>query len=211
MGEFKGGLHGFMIGRTGPTVGRRIRGKNISSMRPIPSNKPKTAKQLLQQEKMGMLFTMMNKIKTLLEVGFMEFATAMSPVNAAVKYNYRNVIGTAGNVDLDYAKFKFSRGLTGLPANAVATAVAPAKLKIDWELDSFDEDALETDRSYFLVYNPVLDRFLKLYDVVPRSALTFTFAVPGAFIGDMVHVYMCFVSAEGRPGDSFYLGVVEVV
>ena len=206
------GIDNDMIGTLGNHVGRKVRGKNILSMKPGKRTKPATANQLAHQEKVGILFVMFGFLADFVGIGFSGFKTKMTAVNAAVSYNYKFITGVAGDYELDYPMLTFGRGKVAAPEQAVVAPVVGRKLTFTWLAGlATVKNNLPTDLSYFLVYSKVLDKFFTVEGAVPRSALTYTLQLPFIFAGEEVHVYMMFASVLGKPGNSVYLGAVEVV
>ena len=212
MGELTGGPFYDLIGKTGNNVGRKVRGKNTFSMAPPKRKKPGTVNQQAWENFMKLMFAMVKSLKALVEVGFSTYTDRMSASNAALQYNAKNaVMGVAPNYSIDYAKLMYSKGTTVAPDFGTVEAIAGGKVDIGWEMPVNTSFALSTDMAYFMAYCAQADRYAIVEAAVPRSALTYQMKLPQIFVGKEAHVYMSFVSVLGKPGNSVYLGVVEVV
>lgn len=212
MGFLTGGPFYDMIGRTGNNVGRRVKGKNVFSMRPHPSSKPPTPPQINQRAKFGLMAGWLSWITPLINIGFKNYEQNGSAMNAALSYNLQHAItGIAPNYLIDYAEILYSRGKLS-PAFMAEVTAAAAAVEFDW-LDDFQPGYGElTDRVTVFVYNPAKDQYVTLPGAAARSALTFNLPLPADFSGDSVHCYISMVALQGGVvSDSAYLGTVTIL
>ncbi|MBB5440256.1 hypothetical protein HDC92_003956 [Pedobacter sp. AK017] len=207
MGFLTGGPFYDMIGRTGNNVGRRVKGRNVLSMRPSKSNKAPTLLQQIQREKWTAVVSWLRRLRGIVNVGFAAYDAQMSAMNAAIAYNLKNAVTLVAPYKVDYPEVLFSRGNLDLPnAPQIETSIA-ARIDYSWTANTGGTNALGTDKATFLVYNESKDKFVFLRAGALRSALGYNLLVPGDFSGDHVQVYISFESADGKlVSDSLYLG-----
>lgn len=208
MGFLTGGPYYDLIGRTGNNVGRRLKGKNVFSMRPAKSNRAPSELQLEQRERFGLITSWLSRINNLINAGFMIHPEDQSDMNAAVSYHLKNAVtGIAPNFTIYYPRVMISRGKVGAPYSAEIQINTPATLVWSWLLGDVSQFNKPTDKASFMVYCAILDKFVVLQSTILRSALTYTMPLPGEFSGEDVECYIGFTSADGKmAGNSFYVG-----
>jgi hypothetical protein len=212
MGFLTGGPFYDMIGRTGNNVGRRVRGKNVFSMRPAKSNKPATELQLIQREKLSLVAAWLRRMTSIIRTGFKAFDAEMSEMNAAVSYNLKHAVTPLAPYAINYAKVLYSKGFLDLPSVPEINIITAAKLNYSWPAITSSTNAEGTDKVTFMVYNPDKDKFVILKAGAIRSALAYVLSLPGDFSGDTVEAYISFESADGKlVSDSFYVGSFVVL
>ncbi|WP_316815492.1 DUF6266 family protein [Pedobacter nyackensis] len=206
MGILKSGILGPFRNKTGSVVGRMHRGKNVITGLPETSNKPATKKQLESQLKLGLINGFLQDIEDLVNIGFKAYIKNNSAVNAALKYNYRHAFIKDGeSFVLDYPKIVYSRGLIDTPESPQIDAAA-GSITYNWLPLKQSTYCQFTDMASFLVYNPVKEMAVILQNATNRYAQGHTLEVPEGFIGDTVHCYMNFSSADGKKnGNSMYI------
>jgi hypothetical protein len=208
------GAFGGFQKKTGALVGHWLKGQNVITAIPHPSQKPPTQAQLDQRAKFKLIVSWLSWINALVKTGFAEARKEkQSPMNAAVAYNYANAItGVSPNFTIDYAKAAYSKGRLSPAYNpSVSTSVAD-EITFDWSADFNTGFGAATDLATLVAYNPDKNRFVYLSAAAARSALTFTLDMPADFAGDLVYCYISFVSANGKMlSDSTYIGVVTML
>ncbi|ACU05067.1 DUF6266 family protein [Pedobacter heparinus] len=208
MGFLSGGPYYDMIGRTGNNVGRRVKGKNVFSMRPSKSNKAPTVAQVNQRLRFELVASWLRRLGSVIDIGFKEYDAQMSARNAAFSYNVLHAItGVTPNYTIDYAKVMFSKGPLDLPNDPQINVATAAKLDYSWAATTGDSNGLATDKFSFVVFNPSKNKFVTLKGGAVRSALAYSLQLPGDFSGDTVEAYFSIVSADGKMvSDSVYIG-----
>ena len=211
MGILKSGIFGPFRKKVGPGIGRRHMGQNLVLPLPHKSNKPATAKQLDKQLKLGLLNSFLNTIDKLVNVGFKRYTRHNSPVNAAFKYNYKHAFVNQGDgYELDFPEIVYSRGHIVAPEGAQAVSTS-GKISFSWLPQNQSAYCQFTDLAGFLIYNPVKKKAMILSGKVNRYAQNYVMEIPPDYIGETVHCYMNFNSANAKlQGDSFYIGKVLV-
>lgn len=212
MGIQKSGIIGPFRNKVGAVSGRRHRGQDLIVPLPRISNKPATDKQLEKRHLFGLLNAFLSMIDDLVNPGFKAFVKNNSPVNAAFSYNYDHAfVKEGGEYQINYPKILYSKGHIVTPQGAQVTS-AGQKITFSWEPQNQSTYCRYTDLASFMVYNPAKDDFLVLQGTASRRAQSFEMEVAVEHIGDTVHCYMSFASADGKlQGDSWYVGEVVVV
>ncbi|WP_285054867.1 DUF6266 family protein [Pedobacter ginsengisoli] len=213
MGQLKNGPFSGFTGRTGSLVGYRKFGKWVmAAVRATASREP----SLLQSYTI-MRFTMMVEwlgwASDFIDIGYQNYASEMSPMNAAVKYNLEHAVaGVAPAYSIDYPNVLLSRGRLALANQLVMATTVDAQLDFTWTANIGTWKGAVTDDAAFIVYNPSKQLFVMSIGVVTRAALSFDMVLPSQFSGDNVHVYMAFVSADGKSvSTSEYVGATVVM
>ncbi|WP_256005700.1 MULTISPECIES: DUF6266 family protein [Pedobacter] len=214
MGIQKWGAFGGFRKKAGNLVGRRVNGQNVISQLPHESERPPTEAQLSVRAMFKLVVTFMKWISPLIKVGFQHAGKPkQTPFNAAFRYNFENAVtGMYPNWEVDYPKFMYSVGMLGNSDSASVVADTAEQLDFSWDAVPNTSIGSGTDKATLLVYNPVKDRFVMQADAALRSALQYTMAMPANFGGDLVHVWMSFVSADRKmASNTVYLGEIEIV
>jgi hypothetical protein len=200
MGIQHWGAFGGFQKKTGPLVGHWTNGQNVITAIPHPSQKPATTAQVNQRTKFKTVVSFLRRLTGLVRVGFQNaHEEKQSAFNAAFTYNYRNAItGVAPNFTINYAKFMFSKGTLSKPFQVGYTIDAVATIKFEWLAYLNTGIGDPTDRITIVVYSPVLDELVTVTNVVPRSALAYTFQLPLHFSTEEVQVWLSMNSANGK-------------
>ncbi len=213
MAFLTGGPYYDMIGRAGNNVGRKVKGKNVFSMRPAKSNKPATQRQLNQRSKFGLLTSWFANLDTFIDIGFKNYDAKMSPMNACVSQNSKlNVItGSSAPFGINYGLVELSRGkLKGLHMPDMATGTG-ISLVFSWEANVGQANSDPDDLVSFAIYDPITNEFAVAVNVVNRSVLSYEMLLPVEFSGHSVHGWVMCKGAEGSlVSDSVHLGPVPV-
>lgn len=216
MGIIRQGILGGFRKKTGSVVGAYWRKLDVIRGLPRKSSKPPTIAQLNQQIKFALVTGFLSWISNLVDKGFKgKASSSASAMNLAVAYNLKNAItGIAPNFTIDYPELMFNRGRLELPEDPDVTSAVGAELVFNWPAGGPDERFLDaTDQISILVYDPTLDKFVKVVNAAPRSAGTYTLNVPPTFVGHGVHCYISFssVKTRGLVSDSAYIGLITVI
>jgi len=208
MGKLTGGIDNDMIGRLGNHVGRRVKGKNIISMRPAKSSKPPTQLQYDQRLKFGLFASWLKHVVPVLDIGFKEYDSEMSAYNAAVAYNMKNALtGVTPNFNINYQMAKFSLGQLRKPTNVMASTAAGGEVEYEWTSVIGQNNSAANDQIGLVVYNVTKKEFVTLMNAALRSAEAYTLQLPLDWVDDTVHSWILAVSANGKVvSDSAYIG-----
>jgi len=220
MGIQSDGMFGGFYGKTGPLIGRRVKGKSLVTALHHPSTKASTESQLVQQDKFTMLTQFLLKIKYLVAIGFRAPLSRGSALNRAYKFNYPHAfieqVALPGEevVDLNYPLLVYSRGHVSTP-NCPSVAVSDGALptarlvRFSWLPDAQSLYNRSTDKATFVVYNATTQRVTYEVDAAVRAALEYTLPLSGIFAGNLLYCYMSFVNVTAKlSGDSVCVGLV---
>lgn len=211
MGTYSKGILGPFSGKVGTVVGSSWNGIDYMRSLPKPSSKAPTEAQTIQRVRMALAVGFLKPISPLLTQGFKRVAGNSSGFNVATSSVVKEAIaGVYPDFTIDYSKVLISRGeLTG-PWNATVASAAGA-VNVGWTDNTGSGIAKGTDKAILLVYNEAKGQYV--YDMAgaDRSAATDSLIMPADFIGDQVHVWMAFVSADGKLiSTSQYIGMTDV-
>ncbi|MGY4383407.1 hypothetical protein ACVWYN_000426 [Pedobacter sp. UYP24] len=215
MGQYKKGILGHFRGKVGTVIGSIWNG--IYYMRSLPdtTNSTPTQSQLNVRIKFAIAQGFLKRIKALINIGYQKFTDGISPMNAATSYTLKYAItGVSPNYTIDYSKVVVSAGDLDQPYNPGMIMSTPAEIKFNWDaqVEAQMDYGKNTDTVTFLVFCPILNKFTKVSNVVPRSALTYTLSVPAEFSGELVHAWMVLTSVDGKEvSESYYMGPLTVL
>ena len=212
MGFLTVGPYGPLSGRTGNTVGRITKNGNVFAARPRKSTKPPTQKQLDVRSRFTLLAEFLGFLQELVNTGFAAYSSEMSPMNAALQYNYKKAItGVSPNFSLDLAKVMYSRGKRVTKAlGSTISSAATAEITFAWEVTE-TTTAKKLDKATFVIYCAQQGEFVIVQDVATREDGTYTVQAPQIFVGEMVHCYMHFTSVNNEVSDSVHVAQVLVI
>jgi hypothetical protein len=211
MGILNNGIFGGFSNKTGPLVGRKVKGRNvITGLHHYPKG-PVDEKVRLSQQKLVLMNGFLGQISLVIANGFKEYAQKSTTINAAYKHNYPNAfVQTPEGLVLDYSKLVYSRGKVSTPCAPKVTAVAGG-LQFAWQNAVQNEFNLYMDRASVVVYNADKRIAVIKENVALRKDLGYVFELPNDFTGDELHCYMSFNSANGKVvGDSVWCGEIVV-
>lgn len=213
MGQLKNGPFSGFTGRTGSLVGYRKFGKWVMAAVKATASREPSLLQTYTIIKFTMIVEWLGWTSDFIEIGYQNYASEMSPMNAAVKYNLEKAVtGIAPAFTIDYPNVLLSRGRLAPAYQLVMSTTLDAQLDFSWAANIGTWKGATTDDAAFIVYNPSKQEFVIMIGAVTRAALSFDMELPSAFSGDNVHVYMAFVSEDGkRVSTSVYVGATVVM
>lgn len=209
MGIYNEGILGFFRGKVGRVIGSVVRGVHyMKGLGDVRTDKP-SRPQLDQRAKWSLVMAFLKPLKKLIDVGYPVGKTGLTSMNKATSANLNEMItGVSPNFALDYSKFVYSKGALEKPTGVSVGTADESNLVFEWENSGA---TTATDLATLLVYNPEKDTYVVLPGAAPRSALTYTLQLPLDFGGDLVHMWISFVSADGKEvSNSHYIGSLEV-
>lgn len=198
MGKLSDSLLSGSYGRTGRLVVANLAGTEILRARPRRRSGAPSAKQALVQQRMKRSYDFISAYKHYAKQYFgtrigmkSPYNLAMTNILAAMKLNY-----ATSTVEPAYQEIEFSRGslLTAIPT-AVSTPAA-ATFQVQWFNNSGGNPDREADQLQLLYYaegdlKPVL-----LENAAVRLDTLLDVALPPAFTGKTVHVWIAFRSDD---------------
>lgn len=209
MGILRKGIFGGFEQKTGPLVGRWLKGENVISAIQHKSTKSRSQEQLDQQLKLGLVVSFLKCFSELIAVGFRRVMGKGNAFNAAVKYNFDRILtGIAPDYVIDYSMLVYSKGSLAEP-NSPGVLLVDDVIKINWLSDIQTRFNQHTDKAGFIVYCPDENYIITEVGVVVRSALGYDITLPPGLNGKRLYCFMNFVSADGKVvSNSVYLGTI---
>ena len=214
MGFLEAGPFFHLTGRVGNNVGRRVKNKNVFSMRPGKSSKRATKEQVDHRTGFGLMMKHVSLFSAAIALGFKSNKENVAPGNAALTYNLKHGLkGTGPNYSIDDEKFSISRGrLAPVQEPKVASVVGEtATLDFSWTVSPGYIMTNDTDLVKVYIYTPEVEQIVINPVIAVRSALKLKMVVPFDFIGLPLHCYMMLVTADGKTvSNSQYCGSVTL-
>jgi hypothetical protein len=209
MGIYNEGILGFFRGKVGRVVGSVVRGVHyMKGLGDVRADNPSQA-QLDQRLKFALMTSFLRPLQGLIKTGFPAGKTGLTSMNKAMSANLNEAItGTSPDFSIDYAKFTYAKGNLQKPMGVSINVADNARLIYNWENPGA---SASSDQLTLLVYNKNKDVYVLLPGAAARSATTYTLQLPLDFADDLVHLWLSFVSADGKDcSDSFYMGSLNV-
>ena len=212
MGTFKKGILGGFSGKVGTVVGSNWRGLDVMRSLPKKSGLSPTPEQVAQRQKFALVVGFLSPLTNILSAHYGIASGTSSRLNNAVAYHLKEAVtGNGPNFDIDYAKVLISKGEVIGAKDGLVTAQAGA-LKIDWANNSGQVLAETNDLLLAVLYNSDKAQFVLAEGEATRMETSVEIAVPAAFSGDTVHVWLGFVNAgQKKASTSVYLGTVQAI
>ena len=197
MSTINQGILGGFSGKVGTVIGGSWKG--ISYMRSIPASvsNPRTPAQLEQRAKFTAIVQFLRPLTAFLRIGFKSQAIKKSAFNAAMAFNFKNIItGIYPAFDIDYSKVSVSQGNLPGALNPLTTSVATGTVRFAWEDNSWETDASDDDQAVLVVYNPARQAAVSVIGGITRAVGSQTITLPDSFTGDEVQCYIAFINAN---------------
>lgn len=214
MAKQYGGIFANWYGRVGNVVGRIRQGRTIMSIYQPNVANPRTPAQLAQREKFSLLADFLSAVSGFLSVGFhnLDGYETGNYYSSAIGYNMKrdNVfVGQYPSTELDLTKVMISNGKVDLPYTPQCTADGTT-LNLTWADNSGMGDAVASDKVMVCAYNDDKKQSVFSLDVADRSERHGELALPTAWTGDTVNVYMAMYRDRGVCSDSYHLAVLSL-
>jgi len=212
MGTIQKGILGGFSGKVGTVVGANWRGKDVMRSLPKKSQRVATEQQMIVRTKFKLITQFLSPISMILKAHFGQSSGEKSRRNLAVSYHIREAItGIYPDFLIDFPKVIITKGeLPGLQEPQI-TPEAGGNLAIAWEDNSEQSMAKPGDLLLAVAFNPEKNLYEDRQSAV-RSALAYDMAVPANWVGDAVHLWLSFTSADGKTrSTSFYAGTFTVL
>ncbi len=198
MGRFIKGVLGGFSGKVGTVIGSSWNGIDYMRSLPKASTKAPSDLQLIQRAKFGLANGFLGPVGSLINMGFRTQAVKKTGFNLAIAHFIAEALGgTYPDFVIDYTKVLFSKGPLEVVWNTVASSTLPGEITLVWHDNTGSGTAKATDKVVILIYNPAKSKFVyKLENAADRSAATDTIAVPEAFSGDTVQVWIATMTPD---------------
>lgn len=196
MATTDGGILSPFSGKVGTVIGVvRKKGKQIIRKIPSPSSKPRSLKQLAQNNKMKLLAPFFVDMKEFLAVSFKQEGDKreLDGYNTAKSENLKTGIkGVYPNQEIDWTGIVISKGTRAIPEKVTVTAIENG-FELEWGEDFDIINGSIYDRTVLVIYFP--EHKYSYSDICGsrRSALKETFNIPvKKFKGKEAHIYLAF-------------------
>ncbi|TKC09537.1 DUF6266 family protein [Pedobacter frigoris] len=179
MGILTKGIFGGFVNKTGPLVGRNVKGQNLITGLHHKSNKKISIAQHNQNLKFTLVIEFLKPIKGLIASGFKYVAKEGIAFNEVVSYNFKwAVTGSDGTYLIDYSAMLYSKGGLEGSLNPNVTLTDIDKLLFTWQLTNHCD---YNDEATFLVYSEDNKLFSSAVNAVKRSKCEFLMELPRGF------------------------------
>lgn len=211
MATLNQGILGGVSGKVGPVVGTSWKGKAVIRSKALSIHDPKTQAQLEERARFALLMHFIARVYGFIKMGFKSLAVDMTEADYALKANHTNgVTGTYPNFSINYQGFVLAKGNVDLPYNPSASNDG-SDLTFQWTDNSGVGNAKAEDQAMVLVFNTAKNQAVYNLEAAVRSDRTYSMALPSAWTGDTVEVYMAFRRQDtSEASDSVYLGSITL-
>ncbi|MFT3822304.1 MAG: DUF6266 family protein [Chitinophagaceae bacterium] len=213
MGKLKKGIFGGFSGKTGNVVGSSWKDVDVIRSMPGKRKNPPTDPQEKQQNRFGLLASVMQGINPLLSFAFQSYEPNKSPYNSAIAYNLLNAVtGTTTDQQVYYPTLLVSRG--HLPATTAGQAVpmAAGEIAFSWTDNTGLGIAKSSDHAIMIFYEPVTNTCV--FDrITARRGDGNGILQATHFRGKTVHTWIAFYTEAPKElsSNSIYTGAVTVL
>lgn len=214
MGLYHPGVFGPFAGKVGSVVAARHRGLNV--VRNL-GHKPKKARSEKQVQVTGLfsfIGEFLSPLVDMIRIGYGYRDTGPNTLNRALKYHIKKAVtGIAPDYELIYPEVKLSleKRMSRTHKPKVLAAIEQT-VKLSWELEAGSKTAIGTDLLYAVLYCPARHKTVQSGEGILRSALSVDMYVPYEFVGEKMHCWLFFASADmERVSESDYMGEVTIL
>ncbi len=146
-----------------------------------------------------------------LRTGYKLYTHKQTAFNAAMSHVIANAInGAYPDYDIDPSKVLVSRGSLAPADNGLITGTS-SSITVSWNDNSGSGNAKVTDKALIAICNLIRGEAITDTAGAARSAGTQTLIPPSNWTEDEVHVYLGFISEDGKEvSNSVYLGSISI-
>lgn len=212
MGTFKQGVFGGFSGAIGNVVGGSWKGINYMRVLPSKVSNPQTDRQLDQRMKFALIGKLLKPLSQFLKIGFKNYAVKMTAFNAAMAYNlHYAIVGAFPEYSINYANVMVTSGSLPPALNQAVQSTTTGIVEFSWTDNSTEISASPLDKTMLVVYNPLKNQAVCVIDEGVRAGSPQMITVPNSFLGDQVHCYIGFSTAdELELSNSNYAGAITI-
>lgn len=196
-------------GKLGDVVHVKGKYKSIARGAPGPRTKKPGHIVLDQNLRLQLMSKFLAKYTSSIAIGFQNKRGKMNPLSEAQRYNIRNaIIGDSPQFEIDFPRIIFSKGNRETAWSGEISFEDRNLLKITWEvLETANKKVVGKDKVCALIYNSTKCRSVYNYGEAIRSSLLISTRVAPSFGGNTFHVWLFFVSADGKSvSNTEYMG-----
>ncbi|MCX2481841.1 DUF6266 family protein [Pedobacter sp. MC2016-15] len=219
MSTIRPGSLGQFRGKIGTVVVAKWRGIYTGRSTPGKSTKPASKPQMDQRKKFGTISSFLKYFSKEIAVGWASAKPKKTAMNEAVDYHFDHaLLGTYPEYQFNYEALLISRGRGIIDGGfrPVAVATAEESVNISWVTSNSTSDITQpTDQLTVVFFDENIrpGRFGVTVNerIAERRELNVNVDVPFVMMGHPLHVYLFFVSEDGKLASrSEYLGIVTI-
>jgi len=198
-------------GKLGDLVYYRYRGKPMVKRAPAGKRTNSTQPQLEQQAKFAAVSNFLGSLYDFLKVTYKVNNRNRTSYQKAFSENYREaLVGTYPSFTIDYSKVRLGNGHLSNAMAPVVNSPEPGKLVFSWEENDRGGWSMSSDQFYVAIYSETLKQWIFNFKNAERYK-KFCRVDAAYFSGTRVHVYIGFVSADGKQVSTpLYTGALTV-
>ena len=208
------GILGAFSGKVGNVVGVVMKnGQFYVRSKPKMYRDRKSASQLQQRGKLGVLMHFESLAKDFINDNLLNYAVGKSQTNVATSMNMKTAVfadDAGANVWIEYDKIRLSTGQTAGVAQPMALRNGN-EMVLAWLDNAGLYNARVGDMLQVLVYDETRDKMLHVRDVACRGDLSTRIALPEGWNDDALHVYATFMGKGEESSETGYAFVPAVV
>jgi hypothetical protein len=189
---------GTFRGPIGNIVGSMWKGKQVIRQKQTAVRTHFTELQIQQQIKFSLIMKLLQPLTELVKQSFSQDPADMTRHNKAFSLNYhRAITGTYPDFKINYSLVILGRGKLSGAANISCSFSGNGLLRCGWTNFAFDENSRPDDKAYLVTYCERLNHWSIRMGMTDR-ALGFCTTQDPSLIRESLHVYLGFISADGK-------------
>jgi Family of unknown function (DUF6266) len=198
-------------GKLGDLVYYRYRGKSMVRRASAGKRINSTQLQLEHQAKFTVMGNFLRSLHDFLKVTYKVHNRNKTGYQKAFSENYREaLIGTYPSFSIDYSKVRLGNGILPNAINPTVNSPETGKLVFSWAENDRGDRSMSSDQFYVAIYSEKLKQWNFNFKIAERYK-KFCRVDAAYFSGTRVHVYIGFVSADGKQVSTpLYTGALTV-
>ena len=207
MGIIEKGINGPFRGKAGSVIGSSWKKINyIKGLHRFKNRRPPSEEQVIQRQKFQLLNDFLRRIKHPLSIGFGQFTSKATAVNAAFSHNFDDAFSVDGNdIVLNYPALKLSSGSL-CTAGTEKAWIEGGGIRISWNAKTYGMGGEMDDVAYAIVYSPSIDVFFSNWSQATRHDGATYVDFLNEEVGDELHIWLFFTDKQRkRVSKSIYI------
>ena len=211
MGIIEKGINGPFRGKAGSVIGSSWKKINyIKGLQRFKKRRPPSEEQATQRRKFQLLNGFLMPLKRQLVIGFGQFTSKVTGVNAAFSYNYDHAFSTDGDdITLNYPALQLSHGSL-YTAGAEKAWIEGGGVRISWNAKTYGMGGEMDDVAHAVVYSPSIDQFFSEGHKTIRHDGMIYVDFLNQKVGEDLHVWLFFADKQQkRVSRSVYIPLTD--
>jgi Family of unknown function (DUF6266) len=198
-------------GKLGDLVYYRYRGKKFVRRATTGKRINTTQRQLEHQSKFALIGNFLRPLHDFLKVTYKVYNRNKTGYQKAFSENYRVALtGTYPSFSIDYSKVWLGWGRLSNAMDPTVNSPEPGKLVFSWGENVNGDSSMSSDQFYVAIYSEKLKQWIFNFKNAERYK-KFCRVDVAYFSGTRVHVYIGFVSADGKQVSTpLYTGALNI-